>query len=249
MMLNDRYALDQRAASIVRRSMASRLPRAMNRAPSSETHVVIMAQIVSHEGAGVYQATEVHWNGGAWASNSSSRLFGTAYGTHGLRHIAADTTVAANTIVRAFCFGSSSTDAYYGQGDWFFQEGGGGTYVYDGPFAVSKHATNVNWVTVGALRSATRPDLCFIVPDAPLTKTGPEHVTVSANGYIYSTVTREGVLALAAPAFAASLPACTATTIPWPLAYVTFSGGAVLTVFQLQYGQIVTYKTISCTCY
>jgi hypothetical protein len=246
--MNERYIISSRTANQLSRMLRSRPLPAANRvqAGPGRSPEQTVAKIEAHEGVGLYKAIEVFWNGAAWSSDADlSRKFGTAYGTPPLLNLSGSTEVEADTIVRiqpVYVRDSTSLPV------WIFGESSGGTYTYDGPFAVTNHDTDVNKVTVGALRSATRPDLCFIVPDAPLTKTVAEHVTVTANGYIYATVTREGVLALAAPAYASSLPACTATTIPWPLAYVTFADGAVTSIFQLQYGQIVTYKTISCTC-
>jgi hypothetical protein len=244
--MKKRYTLSDSGAEKLRRALMTKaIPARQTRQIGGAVSEKCFAKIVSHQSSGIYKAQEVFWNGSAWVVIANvSRNFGTDYGTSGLICLTAATDIAADTIVNAF----TTIDTTAKKNVWVFNPGGSADSSYDGPFAVTNHATDVNKVTVGALRSSTRPDLCFIVPDAPLTKTAAEHVTVTANGYIYATVTREGVLALAAPAYASSLPACTATTIPWPLAYVTFADGAVTSIFQLQYGQIVTYKTISCTC-
>jgi hypothetical protein len=222
--------------------MTSRPLAAPQRIDYRTAPTLIMVKIEAHEGAGVYQAQEVFWSGSAWATITNiSRQFGVLYGTAGVRHIAAATDTAVNTIVRAFAF---SVNSATGLTDWFFQEGGGG--AYDGPFAVTQDPANVNKVIVGANRATNGGDPAIIAP-AVVIAAAAQTVTVNNNGWVYVLVTREGVAALGAPAFAVAIPAATTTGYYVPLAYVTFSGGAVTGIFQKQYGNIVVEGTVPAT--
>jgi len=123
--------------------------------------------------------------------------------------------------------------------------------AYDGPWAVSASTDpgNADMVMVGENRSATRPDLCIVHPSNVFSKISVSPlVTVTDNGVIYVTITREGTVDVSDPAFATTLPAQTDTTIAWPLAYVTFADNAVTGIWQAQYGQIITYETVECAC-
>jgi hypothetical protein len=121
---------------------------------------------------------------------------------------------------------------------------GGSAATYDGPWAVSKHPSVACLVVVGANRSATRPDLLLCHPDKVSYTSPAVSINVTANGVIYTAVTKEGTVAAAAPAFATSLPADTALVENVPLAYVTFADGAVTSIWQCQYGLISCVQTI-----
>jgi len=132
-------------------------------------------------------------------------------------------------------------------GDWL-EPGGAGDYT--GPFAVTddpspSYPARVN-IGDNMRTTLSIPGVIHVHPDK-ITKSTKENVTISGNGYIYYAITRDGTVAASA-AYAASVPAHTATTLYWPLAYVTYSGGSVGTITQLHYGQIITDKTILTSC-
>jgi hypothetical protein len=242
-----RYTLDARAAAKLRRQITSTPFMRLRSAPERKSIILCMCKIEAHEGAGVYQAIEVFWNGSAWASDANvSRKFGVAYGTNGLRQIAADTGVATNTIVRAFAFGVASAT---GLADWFFQEGGGGG-AYAGPFAVTAYSTTQ--AAIGAARTASSwlSDYILIHPDI-IVKTSQEIVTVTDNGVLYYEIKREdwdGVAIAATPYFATTLPVSTTMYMMVPLAGVTFAGGVITGFRQIQYGNIIIDKTSADYC-
>lgn len=239
-MNRQRYTLDARAARKVQRAITStRLPSAARPNEGKNTSLV-MCKIEAHEGAGVYQAQEVFWSGSAWAILAGvSRQFGVVYSTPGLGQIAGDTSVAANTIVRAFLFCSQGATSV---GDWFFQEGGGGAYT--GPFAVTKHP--ISGFDVGAGRSVTAVDFAIVHPDVHQF-TAVANTAAAASGYIYYSVFRETTTAIV-QAWAATVPTQTAQYLYIPLAYLTFTGGLCTNIRQLQYGNIIVDKTVSDYC-
>jgi hypothetical protein len=231
------YLLDSRAAAKLRRQLTTS-PLSTEAIPRSKSTILCMAKIEAHEGGGVYQAVEVFWNGASWVSiTGTSRTFGVAYGTTGVRHIAADTSVAPNTIVRAFSFGNSDTT---GVAAWFFQEGGGGG-AYDGPFACAVN-TSTHLVEVGGSRAVASPDSIICHPNV-LNYTAMQTVAIPAAGNVYIAITREGTVSATVPTYGATVPANTATIIYIPLCSVAFSGVPTSTR-QLQYGNIIIDKTV-----
>lgn len=219
--------------------MTSRPLAAPQRIDYRTAPTLIMVKIEAHEGAGVYRAQEVFWSGSAWATITNiSRQFGALYGTAGVRHIAAATDTAVNTIVRAFAF---SVNSATGLTDWFFQEGGGGG-AYTGPFAAVLN-TSTYLVEVGGSRSAASPDSIICHPDV-LTYTAMQTVAIPGAGYVYIAVTREGTVSATAPTYGATVPANTAVIIYIPICSVAFSGGLPTSVRQLQYGNIIIDKTV-----
>jgi hypothetical protein len=149
-------------------------------------------------------------------------------------------------------FDTTNTTGVQGPGiisdGWYLSgESVPGAAAYDGPWAVSQFSATQ--VKVGVNRAATRPDLCIVHPSNVFSKqSASSAITVTANGVIYVTVTREGTIAVSDPAFAILLPTQTNTTISIPLAYVTFLAGAVTGIWQAQYGQLITYETVECGC-
>jgi len=240
-MSSRRYTLDARAAAKVRRLIASApIPHSL-RVNEPKKTVLTMVKIEAHEGLGVYKAIEVFWSGSAWSSDTNlSRKFGTAYGTSGVRHIAADTSVAVNTIVRAFAFPINSAT---GLSDWFFQEGGGGAYT--GPFAAAWNA-GTSKLDIGGTRDASNLDYIIVHPDV-LTYSAVQSIALGGTGYVYIGVTREGTIAATTPTWAAVVPANTAQVIQVPICSVVLSGSSY-TVRQMQYGNIILDKTVSDYC-
>jgi len=232
------YTLGERAARQLRRQLTSRPAADPQRINWRTAPTLIMVKIEAHQGAGVYQAQEVFWDGSAWAVITNiSRQFGTVYTTPGVRHIAATTDTAVNTIVRAFAFNVNSAT---GLTDWFFQEGGGGG-AYAGPFACVLNTSTLE-VEVGGSRTAASPDSIICHPDV-LSYTAMETVPIPAAGFVYIAITREGTVSATWPTYGAAVPANTATVIYIPLCSVAFSGVPTSTR-QLQYGNIIIDKTV-----
>jgi len=224
--------------------------RTLNTRPSGVPNAAIegedwtYAEITAETGGGVYEATEKYWDGAAWQDTTDGLSFGTG-DVKGIREINGTEDIPIGTIIAVL--GRRDPDEDYP--DWLFAYAAPASAAYDGPWAVSQDPANANKVIVGANRASTRPDLCIVHPSNVFSKTSASSaVTVTANGVIYVTVTREGTVAVSNPAFATTLPAQTDTTIAWPLAYVTFASSAVTGIWQAQYGQIVTYETVECEC-
>jgi hypothetical protein len=125
--------------------------------------------------------------------------------------------------------------------------GGSGASAYDGPFAVSQDPDAAAGVIVGADRATNGGDK-VLLPPAIVAVASHQHVTITATGWVYTAITREWAVAAAAPAFAAAIPADTATVVYVPLAYVTFAAGAVTGIYQKQYGNIILDQIIIAAC-
>jgi hypothetical protein len=246
-VIERRFTLDEVAARKLKQAISSISVTPDNRSAGRKQSLTTVAKIEAHEGAGVYQAIEVFWDGAAWNSDAnSSRKFGAVYGTLGIIHLAADTSVATNTIVRITPFHPTSAA---GVATWFFQEGGGGG-AYTGPFAVTYAGTTL---TVGATRGGGVVDYIIVHPELLSKAAAETSAGVAAAGILYYTIVRGflaagGGAASATLAYAAGLPANTETTMYVPLATVTFAAGAITGVRQLQYGNIIIDKTVDVFC-
>jgi hypothetical protein len=125
------------------------------------------------------------------------------------------------------------------------------TYTYDGPFACTI-APNQTQILIGANRAASAwaQDYILVHPDS-IIKNSQEIVSVSSSGVVYYEIKREDwdtVAISATPYFAATLPVSTSMYFMIPLAGVTFAGGTITSVRQLQYGNIIIDKTSADYC-
>jgi hypothetical protein len=122
---------------------------------------------------------------------------------------------------------------------------------YDGPFACTI-APNQTQILIGATRAASAwaQDYILVHPDS-IVKNNQEIVGVSSSGVVYYEVKREDwdtAAISATPYFAATLPVSTSMYFMIPLAGVTFAGGIITSVRQLQYGNIIIDKTSADYC-
>ena len=131
----------------------------------------------------------------------------------------------------------------------------GGAGGYPGPFSVSQLGQVLPSadVTIGYNR-----DSGSLLPGVQLwdqvvchptvvTQGYHQHVTVTANGYIYLPITREGTISVGVPAFSALMPANNETTYNVCLAQVSWSAVPaphVTGIYQHQYGNILLDKTV-----
>jgi hypothetical protein len=115
-------------------------------------------------------------------------------------------------------------------------EPGAGGGAYDGPFAVTQGpSTNLVYVGDNIRNTLGVTDFIDLHP-THVQKTTRESLTITVTGYVYYQIRRDTqVVSLLN---AAALPTANATTGYVPLAYVTFSGGAVTSIVQIQYGNI-----------
>jgi hypothetical protein len=245
-MSANRYFLDESAARKLSRLLRSPLPALGKNYRHARNPELTFAKIEAHEGAGLYKAIEVFWDGANWVNDSDiSRKFGTAYGTPPIKHLANSVSEAVDSIVRIFpVYIKDATSLPV----WVFQEGS--TSAYTGPFAVTYSGTTL---TVGATRGGGVVDYIIVHPELLSKAAAETSAGVAAAGILYYTIVRGflaagGGAASATLAYAAGLPTNTETTMYVPLATVTFAGGAITGVRQQQYGNIIIDKTVDVFC-
>lgn len=147
-MPKNRYLLDGNAARRLSRMLSSGKSPVKLRSPECKKNPHCVAKIEAHEGSGVYQASEVFWDGAVWAAQTDvSRLFGATYSTKGIRHLNANPDIPVDSYVIITPLQVNDTDEV---AEWVFGEPGEADAWH--PFKAHVKSGTMNRIEVGYLR-------------------------------------------------------------------------------------------------